>query len=149
MITGLEHIAIYTRDMDATKEFYVGRLGFHVTWEGMVDTGNGFTHAVTARLGSCVLELVQPPDLSRVNETWGPVQHFALHTDDLDSTIRELEAIGVPIREAPGQITYEGGVYHAFIYGPSHERIELVEQRRMQEQASSGEAVSEDLSEIS
>lgn len=132
MITGLEHIAIYTRNMDATRDFYVRKLGFCVTWEGMVDTGNGFTHAVTARLGTCILELVQPPDLSRVNEIWGPVQHFALQTDDLDSTIRELEEKGVHIMEEPGQISYEGGVYHAFIYGPSHERIELVEHRPMQ-----------------
>lgn len=131
MITGLEHIAIYTKDMDSTKDFYVSRLGFHVTWEGMVDTGNGFTHAVTVRLGSCTLELVQPPDLSKVNEVWGPVQHFALHTDDLDKTMQELEENGICIKEPPGQITYEGGVYHAFIYGPSHERIELVEHRPM------------------
>lgn len=127
MIVGLQHIAIYTRDIDATKNFYVSGLGFRITWEGMVRVKSGVALACTAVLGTCVLELVLPPNLNDVHNIAGPVQHFALQTNNLKETIVELSKNGIAIIEPPEFITYEGGVNHAFIYGPSNERIELFE----------------------
>ena len=61
----------------------------------------------------------------------GPVQHFALKVDNLEETILELKNKGIEIKENIEFITYEGGTLHAFIYGPSNERIELAEEKRM------------------
>ena len=127
MIVGLQHIAIYTSDIDATKAFYVSGLGFCITREGMVHVKSGVVYACTAVLGTCVLELVLPPDLNDVHNIAGSVQHFALQTDHLQETIAALSINGIAIVESPEFITYAGGVNHAFIYGPSNERIELIE----------------------
>ncbi len=135
MITGLKHIAIYTKDMELTKEFYINKLGFKNVWEGMVEVKSGTTHACTLQMGTCVLEIVLPPVLDSVHSAAGPVQHFALKVDHLEETILELKNKGINVKEDIEFITYEGGILHAFIYGPSNERIELVEEKRMVEEA--------------
>ena len=131
MILGLKHIAIYTKDIEATKRFYMDKLGFTMTWEGFVEVKSGITHACTMQLGTCILELVLPPVLDNVHSVAGPIQHFALQVDDLEKTVCELEKKGIEIKEEMEFITYEGGILHAFIYGPSNERIELVEEKRV------------------
>ena len=132
MITGLKHIAVYTKNIESTKEFYIDRLGFENVWEGMVEVKSGTTHACTLQLGTCILEIVLPPILDNVHSAAGPLQHFALKVDNLEKTIVELQNKGIEIKEDVEFITYEGGTLHAFIYGPSNERIELVEEKRME-----------------
>lgn len=97
----------------------------------MVEVKSGTTHACTLQLGSCILEIVLPPVLDSVHSVAGPVQHFALKVDNLEETILELKNKGIEIKENIEFITYEGGTLHAFIYGPSNERIELAEEKRM------------------
>ncbi len=127
MITGLMHIAVYTKNMDETMDFYVNRLKFTNTWKGMVMTRNGMANAAVVKMGDCVLELVVPPDLGKVNRLAGPVQHFALRVQNMNETIEFLRSQGIEISEEPEDIAFEGGVRHCFIYGPSNERIELAE----------------------
>lgn len=127
MIEGLMHIGIYTSDVEASIAFYVEKLGFTVTWRGVVNHQTGPLPVATIQAGSCVIELVRPADLARVIPVDGAVQHIALLADDLDETAAELRRRGVALEEEISTIDYEGGVRHFFVRGPSRERIEIAE----------------------
>ena len=129
-VEGLFHIAVYTKDVDDSIDFYSNLLGFQVDWRGMVDHPTGKIDAAVISLGDCVIELALPVDPSRVANEAGPVQHIALKVSSLQSLLKDLASKGVRfefdgIEELP---TLLNGVRHAFIYGPSNERIELVEE---------------------
>jgi hypothetical protein len=99
-------------------------------WHGIVDHPTGLVEAATMTLGEFTIELVKPVDLNRVNNSAGPIQHLALNVNDLPSVMESLKEMGI-------QFSYEGleslptflnGIRHAFLYGPSEERIELAEE---------------------
>jgi lactoylglutathione lyase len=128
-VTGLSHIGIYTKEMDKSIHFYSDILGFVMMWEGIVDHPTGKVKAAVMGFGNCVIELVRPVDLDRVNNSAGPVQHLALKVKDLEAMITELRAQGFDFTTEGLEFlpTFYIGIKHAFIYGPSNERIELVE----------------------
>ncbi len=126
---GLFHIAVYTKDVDESIDFYKNLLGFRVDWRSVVDHPTGKIDAAIISLNDCVIELVRPVDPTRVAKNAGPVQHIALWVSDLSSMLKELASKRARfefegIEELP---TLLDGVRHAFIYGPSNERIELAE----------------------
>ncbi len=129
-VMGLFHIGIYTKNIDGSITFYKDILGFSVQWRGVVDHPTGKVEAAVMRLGDCVIELVVPVDLKRVANTAGPIQHLCLKVDHLSSVMDELSAKGIEFSwEGLETIpTFMNGIRHAFIYGPSGERIELAEE---------------------
>jgi len=129
LITDLMHIGIYTRDPEASIDFYVRGLGFALTWRGIVSHKTGRLPVATLKVGSCAIELVQPSDEKRARRQEGPLQHLALQVDDLDQTIAELGVRGIRVTEGPEDIPYEDGIKHCFIRGPNNERIELCQRR--------------------
>ena len=129
-ITGLHHIGIYTVDIDRSQHFYNDLLKFTTTWAGDLPLPPGIFKVAMLRMGSCVVELVQPPDSSRVASNHGPVQHIALEVSDLEEVVSELKGKNAVFET--GNITTMPdfclhGVRNIFITGPSGERIELVE----------------------
>jgi lactoylglutathione lyase len=129
-VEGLHHVAVYTEDIDESIDFYSNLLGFRVYWRGIVDHPTGKIDAAIIRQGDCVIELVRPVDSKRIGKEAGPVQHIALRVSDLPSLLEELSSKEARfefdgIEELP---TLLDGVKHAFIYGPSGERIELAEE---------------------
>jgi len=129
-ITGLYHIGIYTKDIDISLKFYEDILEFTKEWRGVVDHPTGDVESAVLRLGDCVIELVKPVDLNRVTNIAGPVQHFALKVNGLEELMEAIETKGVTFSfEGLETITnFRNGIRHAFIFGPSNERIELVEE---------------------
>lgn len=129
-ITGLYHIGIYTKDIDISIKFYEDILEFTKEWTGVVDHPTGKVEAAVLRLGDCVIELVKPVDLNSVSNIAGPVQHLALKVNGLEKLIKALEAKGVTFSfEGLETIAnFRNGIRHAFLFGPSNERIELVEE---------------------
>ena len=129
-IGGLHHIGVYTVDRDCSQRFYEDMLGFVTTWSGEVPLPAGIFRAAMMRQGSCCIELVQPPDPSRVGAAHGPVQHIALEVDHIEEAVAALKAKGAVFESeaitAMPEFT-QCGVWHIFIKGPSGERIELVE----------------------
>ncbi|KAA2256121.1 extradiol dioxygenase [Solihabitans fulvus] len=79
MITGA-HIVIHSRDAEADRAFFRDVLGYR-----HVDAGNGW------------LIFALPPAEVAVHPTGGePAQELFLMCDDLDATLAELAAKGVP-----------------------------------------------------
>ena len=129
-VLGLFHIGIYTKDIQKSIGFYSEILGFKTEWYGNVDHPTGKVEAAVMKHGDCIIELVRPVDLARVTNTAGPVQHLALKVVNLEETMKLLSSKGVCFSQEGLEVipTFMNGIRHAFLYGPSGERIELAEE---------------------
>ena len=122
-ITGLAHIGIKVRDMDASLKFYTEVLGFELTHKQV----NGTSVLAFLNIGTCLLELIQ----SAVYEerTPGQVDHIAVEVKGIEALVEDLKAKGVhflseQINVAPGLLD---GVKNIFFTGPDGERFEFFE----------------------
>jgi catechol 2,3-dioxygenase-like lactoylglutathione lyase family enzyme len=133
-IGGLAHICVYTNDMEQSLAFYTGVLRFTIDYRtvlgGDVPT-DGFWPLKYAlvRQGSCVVELLEPADPSRVAiGVKGSVEHFGLLVDNLEAAVDDLRARGIvfdgQIGSVPGLLD---GFKSIFLKGSSGESIELCE----------------------
>ena len=122
-ITGLAHIGIKVRDMDASLKFYTEVLGFELTHKQQ----NGTSVLAFLNIGTCLLELIQ----SAVYEerTPGQVDHIAVEVKGIEALVADLRAKGVhflaeEINVAPGLLD---GVKNICFTGPDGERFEFFE----------------------
>jgi catechol 2,3-dioxygenase-like lactoylglutathione lyase family enzyme len=129
-IENLHHIGVYTKSVDESLAFYTQNLDFQMQWRGTVDHPTGRLDVAVVRRGDCVIELVRPADLSNVATKPGPVQHVALRVSNIEEHIRQFEKKGIELQPKKLELlpTLLGGIKHIFLYGPSGERIELVEE---------------------
>ncbi len=129
-IDGLHHIGIYTRSVDESLAFYTEVLEFQKEWRRIVDHPTGKLDVAIISRGDCVIELVRPADLSVITPKPGPIQHVALKVSQIEALVERLEKRGIELHPAKIEFlpTLLNGVKHIFLYGPSGERIELVEE---------------------
>ncbi len=109
--------------MEASLDFYVGLLGMRETFrcelEGdWIDTVTGLSGArascvfVQPSGGGCRIELLQyhmPAGENVVNNSLpntGGLRHFALDVQDLDGTVKKLEAAGTTIFSDPVRVPF-------------------------------------------
>ncbi|NBC11724.1 MAG: VOC family protein [Planctomycetes bacterium] len=129
---GFHHVAIRSRDFDASFSFYRDVLGFvpTVAWGQapgravMLDTGDGNYLEIFERPD-------QPPPPA---DQEGVILHFAIRTDDTDAALARARAAGVTVTMEPTDVdlpnTCEARpsllpVRIAFFQGPDGEVIEL------------------------
>lgn len=86
-ITGIGHIGLPTRDMNATLEFYEG-LGFSIDWKIEKE---GAILLAFLKLGDCVFETFVNPNAAGVP---GAIDHLALSVSDVDSVYRLITESG-------------------------------------------------------
>ena len=127
---GAHHIAVQTRDWDASLTFYREVLGMQTVAEFgtperkivLLDMGDG-SH----------MELFQPTAVSPVVEDKSPndpVTHFALATTDTRAAVEHIRQTGAEITVEPVDVdlgTIKATI--AFFKGPSGEVIEFFETR--------------------
>ena len=122
-ITGLAHIGIKVKDIDASIKFYTEVLGFELTHKQQ----NGSSVLAFLNIGTCLIELIQ----SAVYEprTSGQVDHIAVEVKGIEALVADLKAKGVQflsdeISLCPGLLD---GVKNIFFVGPDGERFEFFE----------------------
>ncbi len=122
-ITGLAHIGIKVKDIDASIKFYTETLGFELTHRQQFGTST----LAFLNIGTCLIELIQ----SAVYEerTPGQVDHIAVEVKDIEALTQDLRAKGVhfladSISLCPGLLD---GVKNIFFTGPDGERFEFFE----------------------
>jgi glyoxylase I family protein len=95
MIKGLAHICIGTQSLEKTRHFYCSILGFTKVFDFVqegkpvgfyLDTGNGV-----------FAEFFEQPDVAIPPK--GPIWHFCLEVDDIDTEIDNLRRHGIEITQ--------------------------------------------------
>ena len=133
MIERVDHLEVYSRDIDRTLDFYVNILGFTL-WrrtQSVRDDGSNFDLACV-RLGDMMVEIIkaQPDALDGpVDQTKMGMRMFALRVDDMAKTVEYLEGKGVEFFQAPRETAVFEGL-RAEILDPDGIRIELREWQR-------------------
>ena len=122
-ITGLAHIGIKVKDIDASIKFYTETLGFELTHRQQFGTST----LAFLNIGTCLLELIQSPVYEE--RTPGQIDHIAVEVKGIEALVEDLRAKGVPflaenINLAPGLLD---GVKNIFFTGPDGERFEFFE----------------------
>ena len=120
---GCHHIAIQTRDWDASEKFYIEVMGMEKAVEFI---GGGRRIALLDIGDGSHLELFEPTaDLedTAANDT---LTHFALTTTDITAALERVRAAGMEITREPTDVNLGGmNVTIAFFSGPSGEVIEF------------------------
>lgn len=100
-LSKIHHVAIIVSDYEASKDFYVNKLGFEIIRENYRPARNDYK--LDLKLGDCELEIFgvqNPPKRITGPEACG-LRHLAFAVDSVEETVKELEQKGIvcePIR---------------------------------------------------
>ena len=103
-ILRVDHVEVYSSDIDRTLDFYVNTLGFTLWRRTESGRDDGFSlHQACVRLGDMMVEIIeaepeavdQPVDQSKMG-----LRMFALRVDDMAKTVEYLESKGVEFFQA-------------------------------------------------
>ena len=92
----VHHIAIIVSDYNLSKDFYVNKLGFSIIRENYRPERNDWK--LDLQCGNIELEIFgvsNPPARVSNPEACG-LRHLAFRVDDVETTVKELEALGIP-----------------------------------------------------
>jgi lactoylglutathione lyase len=121
-MTGLAHIGVIVKDIDASIKFYSDALGFELTARQSMETAQlAFLNA-----GSCRIELVQTA--AYAPRSAGVVDHIAIEVEDIETLVCKLIEKGI-VFLSDINTTNEllGGIKNVFFTGPDGERLEFFE----------------------
>lgn len=106
-LSAIHHVAIIVSDYQASKDFYVNKLGFSIIRENYRPERNDWK--LDLRLGEAgdlnpieleIFGVVNPPKRISHPEACG-LRHLAFKVDDVEDTVKELEKLDIecePIR---------------------------------------------------
>src|SRR5262245_14355592 len=127
----IEHVAIWARDLERQREFYVAFLGGHSS-PLYKNPRTGFRSYLVSFEGGAGLELMSRrtdgPEHHRPDDHFLGFAHVALQLgsrEAVDATLAQLESKGVVVLGRP-RVTGDG-YYEAVFADPEGNRIELVE----------------------
>ena len=129
-ITGLAHIALFTKDLETSVKFYEC-LGGQVTGQADVQKPLGTNHIKIVSMPGFDLEIIEPHDGTVVTTEGGLFPHIAIEVNDIDAAIADLKAAGITNFRAgvdkPADLPIFGGIRNAFFIGPNGEQLELLQ----------------------
>ena len=138
MVTRIHHTGVVVRSLEEASAFFRDALGLRFLKEAMIEDQG--VKAALLDLGNSLLELLEPvePDtgIARYLESRGEgLHHVCLEVDDIEATLADLKAKGVPlVDEAPrdgltGTVAFLHpsalhGVLVELVHGPTAFRVE-------------------------
>ncbi len=129
-ITGLAHIALFTKDLETSVKFYEC-LGGKVTGQADVQKPFGTNHIKIVSMPGFDLEIIEPHDGTNVTVDGGLFPHIAIEVNDIDAAIAELKEAGITSFrngiDKPADLPIFGGIRNAFFIGPNGEQLELLQ----------------------
>jgi catechol 2,3-dioxygenase-like lactoylglutathione lyase family enzyme len=119
--TGLRHVALNVRDLDAMKRFYVDVLGFAVEWEP--DPDNVY---LTSGRDNLALHrnAVLPTDPGRPNQALDHLGVIVSLAEDVDRWAAFLETQGVTIVARPK--THRDGARSCYVKDPDGNTVQIL-----------------------
>lgn len=117
--TGIQHVEIPTKDMDATKKFYED-LGFEAAFE----TVNDEARVCFLKMYNLVMEVYESEDAAG---KIGAIEHVAIDVTDIEQVYKEIcdknmNTLQDEIHFLP---FWDNGVRFFTIKGPNEEKIEF------------------------
>ena len=117
--TGIQHVGIPTKDMDATKKFYED-LGFEAAFE----TVNDEARVCFLKMYNLVMEVYESEDAAG---KIGAIEHVAINVTDIEQVYKEIcdknmNTLQDEIHFLP---FWDNGVRFFTIKGPNEEKIEF------------------------
>ena len=123
---GFDHVHLVGSDLDASERFYRDMFGAETI--GRRDAGGGAVNLMM-RLDGTNLFIRGPRAGEQVSADGQEVRytydHFGVVVADLAAAIEELRGKGVTILQEPR--TVRAGTHVAFVEGPDHTRIEVLQ----------------------
>jgi catechol 2,3-dioxygenase-like lactoylglutathione lyase family enzyme len=92
-VTGVDHINMNVKDLEASKKFYKDAFGFELKEEGFRNGGNW---AIIGLPGRIYLALYEVGEAKLVEQDL-QINHFGLHVEDFDALEEHLAGKGVTI----------------------------------------------------
>ena len=144
MITGVNHVAVSTRDIDALIDWYTRAFDFELVSRGGWEAGNPAIDGIVGlkdsaaktafmRAGNLNIELFEyssptgkPNDPNRPASDHG-YTHFCVETNDIDADYARLSAMGMPFHAAPTPKGSVGSLRACYGRDPEGNIIELIE----------------------
>ena len=124
----LLHAMVRVFDLEASLDFYTGKLGMTLLRRTDYPSGR-FTLAFVGygpESDSTVVELTYNWDQKTPYELGSGFGHLAIGVSDIEAMCRDLAEAGVKVPRPPGPMKH-GGTVIAFIEDPDGYRIELIE----------------------
>lgn len=117
--TGVQHIGIPTKDMEASKAFYE-KLGFKAAFE----TVNEGSQVKFFKLCNLVMEVYESEDAAL---KVGAVDHVAIDVKDIEQAYEEICSLGLNTLQDEIHFLpfWDNGVRFFTIKGPNEEKIEF------------------------
>ncbi len=118
-VTGLQHLGLPTKDMEATLAFYQ-KIGFEIA----LDTMNGNDRVVFLQQKNLVIETYESQEVAGMH---GAIDHVCIDVDDIEAVYElaqeeKLELLDDGIQFLP---FWERGVKFFNVLGPNHEKVEF------------------------
>lgn len=117
-VTGLQHVGVPTRDMQATLAFYQS-LGFEVA----LRAGTQDAPVAFLRLKNLTVETYLTADATGIP---GAIDHIALDVDDIEAAYADVSALGYKALDGLRALPFwQNGVRFFTIQGPNGEKVEF------------------------
>ena len=125
IVQNLHHVAIVASNYEKSKDFYVNKLGFQVIKEEFRQPQNDIKLEV--KLGNSTMEIFgkKDPEPNHGKPTRCGMWHLCFYAPDLEKTIAELNAVGIPTD--PIMVNASNGTRIWFFYDPDGLPLELHE----------------------
>jgi lactoylglutathione lyase len=125
VITGIGHAAFRVRDLDASLHFYCDLLGLERAFDIDRDGKPWITFVHLA--GGQFLELFPEPHTEEdFSGNKGSYRHMQLEVDNLEQTITDMEARGLPRTGTPPRQGRDGN-WQYWLTDPDGNRLELMQ----------------------
>jgi lactoylglutathione lyase len=125
MITGIAHLALTTKDMEKSLDFYIRVLGLKKAFE-LTEPKTGAPWIIYLQAGSQFIELFYHGSKDNPwDSSLRGFHHICLQVDDIHKTVNQIEEKGYQVDKAPKQGADKN--WQAWISDPDGVRIELMQ----------------------
>ena len=123
---GMIHTALWSSDLEATKEFYIGTLGFEPTVEFRWPEEDGVQNYYVGRNYGAELQFRYDPDRDEAITPAG-IDHIAINVDNVDVEFERItDETNCPVVMEP-TVVEPANARVAFVEDPDGYVVELVE----------------------